>query len=193
MTLRTSSPPGMLLVLALMAASAHADSDSRVPLLPAYVQECGSCHVAFAPGLLPAASWQRLMADLGRHFGSDASLDAAVPASPQVDASDASLRALPDVAEAALLSTCNRTELYAVAEDGDVLSSWLATHAGSGKRAASVPRDDRITQGSWFVNEHRDVRHVIGSAQVKSASDCAACHTRAADGSYREREIRIPK
>ena len=40
-----------------------------------------------------------------------------------------SLRALPDVAEAALLSTCNRTELYAVAEDGDVLSSWLATHA----------------------------------------------------------------
>lgn len=40
-----------------------------------------------------------------------------------------SLRALPDVAEAALLSTCNRTELYAVAEDGDVLASWLATHA----------------------------------------------------------------
>jgi len=40
-----------------------------------------------------------------------------------------SLRALPDVTEAALLSTCNRTELYAVAEDGDVLASWLATHA----------------------------------------------------------------
>ncbi|KRA46913.1 glutamyl-tRNA reductase [Pseudoxanthomonas sp. Root630] len=40
-----------------------------------------------------------------------------------------SLRALPNVAEAALLSTCNRTELYAVAEDGDVLASWLATHA----------------------------------------------------------------
>jgi len=41
----------------------------------------------------------------------------------------ATLRALPDVQEAALLSTCNRTELYAVAEDGDVLASWLATHA----------------------------------------------------------------
>ena len=40
-----------------------------------------------------------------------------------------SLRALPAVTEAALLSTCNRTELYAVAEDGDVLASWLATHA----------------------------------------------------------------
>ena len=31
----------------------------------------------------------------------------------------ASLRALPDVSEAALLSTCNRTEIYAVARDGD--------------------------------------------------------------------------
>ena len=36
-----------------------------------------ACHVAYPPGLLPAASWQRLMANLPRHFGTDASLDAA--------------------------------------------------------------------------------------------------------------------
>ncbi|KRG67372.1 glutamyl-tRNA reductase [Pseudoxanthomonas dokdonensis] len=41
----------------------------------------------------------------------------------------ASLRALPDVEEAALLSTCNRTELYAIAADGDSLARWLNTHA----------------------------------------------------------------
>lgn len=41
----------------------------------------------------------------------------------------ASLRALPNVSEAAVLSTCNRTELYAIAEDGQALSAWLATHA----------------------------------------------------------------
>ncbi len=41
----------------------------------------------------------------------------------------AALRALPDVAEAALLSTCNRTELYAIAEDGGVLAQWLDSHA----------------------------------------------------------------
>ncbi|WP_445263697.1 diheme cytochrome c [Ramlibacter sp. PS3R-8] len=29
-----------------------------------------------SPGLLPAASWQRLLQDLPRHFGTDASLDA---------------------------------------------------------------------------------------------------------------------
>jgi glutamyl-tRNA reductase len=40
-----------------------------------------------------------------------------------------SVRALPRVTEAALLSTCNRTELYAIAEDGEALATWLATHA----------------------------------------------------------------
>ncbi|GAB3514844.1 glutamyl-tRNA reductase [Pseudoxanthomonas daejeonensis] len=37
----------------------------------------------------------------------------------------ASLRALPEVSEAALLSTCNRTEVYAVAADGEALAGWL--------------------------------------------------------------------
>ncbi|KAF1686419.1 glutamyl-tRNA reductase [Pseudoxanthomonas broegbernensis] len=41
----------------------------------------------------------------------------------------ASLQGLPDVAEAALLSTCNRTEIYAVAENGDALAQWLDAHA----------------------------------------------------------------
>ncbi len=40
----------------------------------------------------------------------------------------ASLRALPQVSEAALLSTCNRTELYAIAEDSAVLAAWFAAH-----------------------------------------------------------------
>src|SRR5688500_10618794 len=41
----------------------------------------------------------------------------------------AAVRALPGVREAALLSTCNRTELYAVADDdGDSVRQWLATH-----------------------------------------------------------------
>jgi hypothetical protein len=40
-------------------------------------QECGSCHVAYPAGLLPAASWERIMGHLDKHFGTDASLDAA--------------------------------------------------------------------------------------------------------------------
>ena len=45
----------------------------------------------------------------------------------------ATLRALPGVEEVALLSTCNRTELYALTADGDdVLVDWLATHPQDG-------------------------------------------------------------
>ena len=41
----------------------------------------------------------------------------------------AALHALPQVREVALLSTCNRTELYAYADDdGSALADWLATH-----------------------------------------------------------------
>lgn len=37
-------------------------------------QECSNCHIAYAPGLLPAESWRKIMAGLDKHFGSDASL-----------------------------------------------------------------------------------------------------------------------
>ena len=41
----------------------------------------------------------------------------------------AALHGLPEVSEVALLSTCNRTELYAMADDdGQALAEWLATH-----------------------------------------------------------------
>jgi len=55
--------------------------------------------------------------------------DSAVPAAL------AELRALPGVREVALLSTCNRTELYASADDDRVLADWLAAHPGEGDDA----------------------------------------------------------
>jgi glutamyl-tRNA reductase len=45
----------------------------------------------------------------------------------------AALRDLPAVREAVLLSTCNRTELYAQTDDdGQSLADWLATHPRTG-------------------------------------------------------------
>lgn len=41
-----------------------------------WLQECGSCHLAFPPGLLPAESWRKIMSGLDQHFGTDASLTA---------------------------------------------------------------------------------------------------------------------
>lgn len=66
-----------------LAAAVRADDDAptgayglRQPLLPLYAQECGECHVAYPPLLLPPVSWARLLGHLDRHFGVDASLDA---------------------------------------------------------------------------------------------------------------------
>ncbi|MEO8013004.1 MAG: diheme cytochrome c [Polaromonas sp.] len=68
---------GLLAALGITQA-AMADGDQRrVPLLPKYQQECAACHLAYPPGMLPAASWNRVMANLPRHYGTDASLDPA--------------------------------------------------------------------------------------------------------------------
>ena len=42
----------------------------------AWKSECGSCHVAYPPRLLPAASWRAIIAGLERHFDADATIDA---------------------------------------------------------------------------------------------------------------------
>lgn len=153
-----SHPPRSFVALATLALAptlALPDGGTAVPLLPAYTQECASCHTAFAPRLLPAASWQRTMENLSQHYGSDASVDAATQRA---------------------------------------LTAWLMANAARGGKRSEVPRDDRITASAWFRREHRELpaaawRH----AAVGSASNCSACHTRAAEGSYREREIRLPQ
>ena len=62
------------LAVLLLASTAFA-GDHRYTLSPAYVAECGSCHVAYPPALLSAPAWASTMLGLGKHFGSDASLD----------------------------------------------------------------------------------------------------------------------
>ena len=74
---RTLAKAIALLPLSGALSAAWADTPGPTPPpLPQYQAECAACHLAYPPGLLPAASWQRLMAGLGRHFGTDASLDA---------------------------------------------------------------------------------------------------------------------
>ncbi|MDR1076141.1 MAG: glutamyl-tRNA reductase [Xanthomonadaceae bacterium] len=61
----------------------------------------------------------------------------------------ASLRALPRVEETVLLSTCNRTELYAIADDGQSLATWL---------------DDQASGLHNYLYQHHDadaVRHLF--------------------------------
>jgi len=60
--------------LLVVACSAQADSYS-LPKHAVFEEECTSCHMAYPPQMLHADSWRAMMADLSRHFGSDASID----------------------------------------------------------------------------------------------------------------------
>ena len=145
-----------LLLMAGAQMGAHADRGREMPLNvpPAYQQECAGCHLAYPPGLLPAASWQRIMTGLERHYGTDASLEPA-----QVQA----------------------------------ISRWLNAHAGTYKRVREAPPEDRITRSAWFERKHRKIEAAVWKLpSVKSAAQCAACHTGAEQGRFDDDNLRMP-
>lgn len=130
-----------------------------------YRTECGSCHLAFPPSMLPAVSWQAMMARLDDHFGENAELD---------------------------METRARIENF-LGENaagngrGDYAKRmWRAT------RGMAAPL--RITQTDYFVGKHHEIPRnmVADNPEVKSFSRCEACHTQADQGSFDEHEIRIP-
>jgi hypothetical protein len=61
----------------LFVHEAHAGEHRYANLDPTYQAECGSCHIAYPPALLPAPAWAPILDRLDRHYGVDASLDAA--------------------------------------------------------------------------------------------------------------------
>ena len=85
MTIQYKKLPQVLAVavmaMGLTMTAVQAAENRGKPLQPMQIntkwqQECSTCHIAYAPGLLPAESWRKIMADLNKHFGSDASLTA---------------------------------------------------------------------------------------------------------------------
>jgi len=62
---------GLLLTDAARAGSHIAPITNTV-----YRAECGSCHLAYPPQLLSAASWKKLIGGLDQHFGTNATVDA---------------------------------------------------------------------------------------------------------------------
>ena len=77
----------------------------------------------------------------------------------------ASLRALPGVEEAALLSTCNRTELYAVAPDSGVLTAWLDRHGQDVEAYLYRHRDAEAVRHLFRVATGLDSM-VLGEPQI---------------------------
>ena len=55
-------------------AAARAQQKAVKPAPSRWAKECGGCHLAYSPALLPAASWERMMKEQAEHFGEDLSL-----------------------------------------------------------------------------------------------------------------------
>lgn len=73
------------------------------------------------------------------------------------------------------------------------LSGWLKANSGTYKRVAEEPPQDRITRSAWFERKHRKVDAVVWKhASVKSAANCAACHTGADKGDFNDNNLRLP-
>ena len=123
---------------------------------PLVKEECGSCHMAFAPSMLPASSWQRMMGDLKNHFGDDASVDAA---------------------------TAAKITGYLVANAADAGGRRYGDGLQRGVAASNAPL--RITELPKWVREHHHVpawewKH----KDVRTKANCLACHTAAEQGNY---------
>lgn len=74
------------------------------------------------------------------------------------------------------------------------ISAYLERYSGSTRRAQPATGSLRITESAWFVHEHDEVPPASWKhPAVKSAANCAACHTTAEQGDFRERNIRIPR
>lgn len=129
-----------------------------------YRSECAACHFAYQPGLLPARSWRYIMGNLADHYGDNAELD-------------------PDTVASLL------TYLEANAADN-------AAERRSRRIVGSLAPDEvplRITELPHLRHEHNEIpRRYLRDERIGSLSNCSACHTRAEEGSYREREISIP-
>ncbi len=132
-----------------------------------YADECGSCHYAYPPGLLPSKSWAKLLDEkaLSDHFGENASLD-----------KDA-LKTIYDYAmeNAAEKSWYKRSRKIAVATEG-----------------GEAPL--RITEVRYIKRKHHDIpeKMVKGNKDVKSLSYCNACHTKADKGIFDSDTVSIP-
>jgi diheme cytochrome c len=149
------------------AVSLERSKEVRPVSLPRYAEECGSCHYAYPPGLLPEASWRSLLAPqaLPDHFGENIEMKEAV-----------------------------RTELldYAVRNAADHSPAKRSRRivASLGERPAPL----RITEISYIRRKHQRIpeTQVKGNPKVNSLAMCDACHTQAGTGNLDDDSVVIP-
>jgi hypothetical protein len=147
----------LMAALFLITGTSFVYADERYPPIKdeTVTKECGDCHMAFQPQMLPQRSWIKIMDTLGDHFGEDASLDKA---------------------------TIETIKNYLTENAAD--AGWLSGKFMRGVRDNWTPlRITEIPY--WVREHNEEVPNYAWSdPKVRSKANCAACHPRAKMGNY---------
>ena len=131
---------------------------------PAYKENCGACHFAYQPGLLPAGSWAKILAGLGDHFGEAIELD---PEPKKI------------IVE------------YLRANAADYSSAKLSARI---MKSLGRQTPLRMTHIPYIQRKHLEIKpNVLKRESIGSLSNCFACHTTAERGIYDEDNVTIPR
>lgn len=157
-----------LIVMALIGTAASAAAAAlilpalaegqRYPAVTheATLKECSACHIVFQPQMLPARSWEAVMAGLDDHFGENAALD-------------------PKTAEDI------KTFLVANAADAKGVKSRWTRGLAKTDAPLRISETPYFRRAHNEVSAAAFKRKEIGSA-----ANCAACHKGAEKGLYME-------
>ncbi len=130
-----------------------------------YASECGECHMAYPPAMLPALSWQTIMRNLDDHFGDNAELETNI--SQPID-------------------------LFLVTHAAEENSGYYGRRWWRSTGDSRPPL--RITETNYFRAQHHEIPAKLAedNPEVGSLSRCDACHANADKGNFDEHQVQIP-
>lgn len=130
-----------------------------------YKDECGACHFAYQPELLPSGSWVKILAKLDDHFGEMVKLD--------------------DDTKNVIVGYLNSNSA----------EKSTATRAIKIMRSLKNKVPLRVTDIPYINKKHNDEvsPDILKRKSIGSLSNCSACHTTADKGIYEDNYVEIPK
>ena len=131
---------------------------------PAYKETCGECHFAYQPGLLPSASWLKILDQLDDHFGEGLDIDSET------------LKNISDYL------VTNGAEKFSAKRSVKIMRSL----------GNQVPM--RISEIPYIREKHHELNpEIYNRKSIGSLGNCAACHITAEKGIYDDDDVRIPE
>jgi hypothetical protein len=128
-----------------------------------YKTVCGQCHMAYPPEFLPSASWEKLLASPGDHFGTPFDLDPAVK---------------------------TRISQYLKEKGAEQSDNKFALKIMS---SLDEQTPLRLTEVPYIQKKHRKITpEVLQRKAIGALNNCEACHRSAAKGVF-NKNIVIPE